>query len=119
MFTVPLCLPKDPGGSDKGAFERGNGLTMEDNDLYSSWETGNVCQQATKNNVQLLNTSCSSSFKKQCKLVSPVIPGLFDGYHVFVKLWSLFVVFPIFVISNFNIALTKVIAEIPYQCQTI
>ncbi len=47
---MPLCLQKDPGGSDKGGFERGNGLTMEDNDLYSSWEKGNACQQAASNN---------------------------------------------------------------------
>ncbi|XP_070818272.1 docking protein 3 [Chaetodon trifascialis] len=35
-----LAFQKDPGESDKGGFERGNGLTMEDNDLYSSWKTG-------------------------------------------------------------------------------
>ncbi|XP_070769883.1 docking protein 3 [Enoplosus armatus] len=34
-----LAFQKDPGESDKGGFERGNGLTMEDNDLYSSWKT--------------------------------------------------------------------------------
>lgn len=41
MFTVPPCLQRDPGGSDKGDFEGGAGLTMEDNDLYSSWKRGN------------------------------------------------------------------------------
>lgn len=46
MFTMPPCLQKDPGESDRGGFERGNGLTMEDNDLYSSWKTGNAHQSA-------------------------------------------------------------------------
>uniref|UniRef100_A0A671VFU0 Docking protein 3-like n=1 Tax=Sparus aurata TaxID=8175 RepID=A0A671VFU0_SPAAU len=38
-----LCVLafQDPGESDKGGFEGGNGLTMEDNELYSSWKTGN------------------------------------------------------------------------------
>lgn len=50
MFTVPLCLKKDPGETDKGGFKKENGFTMEDNELYSSWKTGNVCQpeQSTK-----------------------------------------------------------------------
>ncbi|KAM3612583.1 uncharacterized protein V6R79_010530 [Siganus canaliculatus] len=34
-----LAFQKDPEESDKGTFERGNSLTMEDNDLYSSWES--------------------------------------------------------------------------------
>ncbi|XP_073342565.1 docking protein 3 [Pagrus major] len=34
-----LAFQKDPGESDKGGFERGNDLTMEDNELYSSWKT--------------------------------------------------------------------------------
>ncbi|XP_044060399.1 docking protein 1 [Siniperca chuatsi] len=34
-----LAFQKDPGESDKGGFESGNGLTMEENDLYSSWKT--------------------------------------------------------------------------------
>ncbi|AWP12292.1 putative docking protein 3 [Scophthalmus maximus] len=37
-----LCLiafQKDPEESDKGCLERGSGLTMENNDLYSSWKT--------------------------------------------------------------------------------
>ncbi|XP_071779178.2 docking protein 3 [Centroberyx gerrardi] len=33
-----LAFQKDPGELDKGAVERGNGLPMEDNDLYSSWK---------------------------------------------------------------------------------
>ncbi|KAM8910027.1 docking protein 3 [Spinachia spinachia] len=33
-----LAFQKDPGEPHKGAFERGDGLTMEDNDLYSSWK---------------------------------------------------------------------------------
>lgn len=46
MFILPLCLQKDPGESDKGGFEGGNGLSMEDNELYSSWKTGNVRDSA-------------------------------------------------------------------------
>ncbi|XP_045886231.1 docking protein 3 isoform X1 [Micropterus dolomieu] len=34
-----LAFQKDPGESDKGDFERGNGLVMEDNEIYSSWKT--------------------------------------------------------------------------------
>lgn len=40
MFTLLLCLQKDPGESDKGGFEGDNSLAMSDNDLYSSWKTG-------------------------------------------------------------------------------
>ncbi|KAF7666646.1 hypothetical protein LDENG_00099830 [Lucifuga dentata] len=41
-WLIALChlaFQKHPGELDKGVFERGNGLTMEDNDLYSSWTT--------------------------------------------------------------------------------
>lgn len=41
MFIVPPCLQRDPGDSEEGDFEEGNGLTMADNDLYSSWKSGN------------------------------------------------------------------------------
>ncbi|XP_060904646.1 docking protein 3 [Labrus mixtus] len=34
-----LAFQKDPGESDKGGFVSGNGCTMEDNDLYSSWKS--------------------------------------------------------------------------------
>lgn len=44
MFAMPLCLQKDPGESGEGGFERGNSLTMKDNDLYSSWERGRSLQ---------------------------------------------------------------------------
>lgn len=33
-----LAFQKDPEDADKGAFDRGNCLIMENNDLYSSWE---------------------------------------------------------------------------------
>ncbi|KAK5865005.1 hypothetical protein PBY51_016201 [Eleginops maclovinus] len=33
-----LAFQKDPGESGKGTFERGNSLTMADNDIYSSWK---------------------------------------------------------------------------------
>lgn len=52
MFTMPSYLQKDPGESDKGGFERGNSLTMEDNDLYSSWRTGNARQSSDESNMQ-------------------------------------------------------------------
>lgn len=41
MFAKPLCLQGDPGGTDKGDFEGGNSLAMEDNELYSTWNKGN------------------------------------------------------------------------------
>uniref|UniRef100_A0A8C3A2N7 IRS-type PTB domain-containing protein n=1 Tax=Cyclopterus lumpus TaxID=8103 RepID=A0A8C3A2N7_CYCLU len=47
--------------SDKGAFERGNGLTMEDNDLYSSWKT-----DLTPNQYQVIVQSTEAS--RRCKL---------------------------------------------------
>ncbi|XP_026186434.1 docking protein 3 [Mastacembelus armatus] len=34
-----LAFQKYPGESDKGGLERGNDLTMADNDIYSSWKT--------------------------------------------------------------------------------
>ncbi|KAM9310265.1 uncharacterized protein dok3 isoform 2-T2 [Pholidichthys leucotaenia] len=34
-----LAFQKDPGGADKGDFDGGNGFTMEDNDIYSSWKS--------------------------------------------------------------------------------
>uniref|UniRef100_A0AAV2MJJ5 IRS-type PTB domain-containing protein n=1 Tax=Knipowitschia caucasica TaxID=637954 RepID=A0AAV2MJJ5_KNICA len=34
-----LAFQQDPEDADKGAFDRGNGLILEDNDLYSSWES--------------------------------------------------------------------------------
>lgn len=42
LFTMPLCLQKDPGESDKGGFERGNDMAMEDNDLYMSLKGSNA-----------------------------------------------------------------------------
>lgn len=40
-----LAFKKDPEESDKGGFKRGNGLTMEDNDLYSSWKADQTPHQ--------------------------------------------------------------------------
>lgn len=42
MFTIPPCLQGDPWESEKGDFEEGKGLAMEDNDLYSPWKNGNL-----------------------------------------------------------------------------
>lgn len=69
LFTGPLCLQKDPGEPHKGAFERGDGLTMEENDLYSSWKPGNgrrqlISQQAVKQNV-VINNSYNHKYRVQ------------------------------------------------------
>lgn len=34
-----LAFQKDPEDADRGGFDRGNGVIMEDNDLYWSWES--------------------------------------------------------------------------------
>ncbi|XP_067455015.1 docking protein 3 [Thunnus thynnus] len=58
-----LAFQKDPGESDKGGYERGNDLTMEDNDLYSSWKADQTphpnCYKVT---VQ------STEASRRCKL---------------------------------------------------
>ncbi|XP_042349617.1 docking protein 3 [Plectropomus leopardus] len=58
-----LAFQKDPGESDKGAFERGNSLMMEDNDLYSSWKTDPTLPP---NQYQVTVQSTEAS--RRCKL---------------------------------------------------
>uniref|UniRef100_A0A8C6TEG8 IRS-type PTB domain-containing protein n=1 Tax=Neogobius melanostomus TaxID=47308 RepID=A0A8C6TEG8_9GOBI len=44
-----LAFQKDPEDAEQGAFDRGNCLILEDNDLYSSWESGHqVTVRATE-----------------------------------------------------------------------
>ncbi|TDH07779.1 hypothetical protein EPR50_G00109680 [Perca flavescens] len=59
-----LAFQKDPGESDKRAFERGNGLTMEDNDLYSSWKTAELSLPPNQYQVTVQSTEAS----RRCKL---------------------------------------------------
>ncbi|CAK6956461.1 docking protein 1 [Scomber scombrus] len=63
-----LAFQKDPGESDKGDFERGNGLTMEDNDLYSSWKT-----ELTLPPNQYQVTVQSTEASRRCKLVGDYV----------------------------------------------
>ncbi|XP_039974911.1 docking protein 2 isoform X2 [Xiphias gladius] len=58
-----LAFQKDPGGSDKGDLESGNGLTMEDNDLYSSWKT-DLTLPPNQYQVTVQSTEAS----RRCKL---------------------------------------------------
>ncbi|XP_076018923.1 docking protein 2 [Genypterus blacodes] len=62
-WLIALCqlaFQKDPRESDKGLWERGNGfLTMEDNELYSSWETGDTHQSAEEHHVIVQSTEAS------------------------------------------------------------
>ncbi|KAL6117851.1 dok3 [Pungitius sinensis] len=58
-----LAFQKDPGDPHKGAFERGDGLTMEDNDLYSSW-----IPDPTLLPNQYLVTIQSTEASRRCKL---------------------------------------------------
>ncbi|XP_049897887.1 uncharacterized protein dok3 [Epinephelus moara] len=58
-----LAFQKDPGESDKGAFERGNDLTMADNDLYSSWKT-DLTLPPNQYQVTVQSTEAS----RRCKL---------------------------------------------------
>ncbi|XP_037531008.1 docking protein 3-like [Nematolebias whitei] len=65
-WTSALCLlafQRDPGGSDKGDFEGGTGLTMEDNDLYSSWKRDRT---PPPNQYEVMVQSTEAS--KWCKL---------------------------------------------------
>ncbi|XP_078117031.1 docking protein 2 [Sander vitreus] len=59
-----LAFQKDSGESDKGAFERGNGLTMEDNDLYSSWKAADLTLPPNQYQVTVQSTEAS----RRCKL---------------------------------------------------
>ncbi|XP_074504394.1 docking protein 3 [Sebastes fasciatus] len=63
-----LAFQKDPGESDKGAFERGNSLTMEDNDLYSSWKT-----ELTLPPNQYQVTIQSTEASRRCKLAGEYV----------------------------------------------
>uniref|UniRef100_A0AAQ4P2P6 IRS-type PTB domain-containing protein n=1 Tax=Gasterosteus aculeatus aculeatus TaxID=481459 RepID=A0AAQ4P2P6_GASAC len=58
-----LAFQKDPGEPHKGAFERGDGLTMEENDLYSSWKPGRTLPP---NQYQVTVQSTEAS--RRCKL---------------------------------------------------
>ncbi|XP_069027383.1 docking protein 3 [Embiotoca jacksoni] len=58
-----LAFQKDPGESDKGDFEGGNDLTMEDNDLYSSWKR-DVTLPPNQYKVTVQSTEAS----KKCRL---------------------------------------------------
>ncbi|KAM6952989.1 uncharacterized protein dok3 [Lycodopsis pacificus] len=66
-----LAFQKDPGESDKGAFERGNGLTMEDNDLYSSWKS-DVTLPPNQYQVTVQSTEAS----RRCKLAGEYLVSL-------------------------------------------
>ncbi|XP_074530911.1 uncharacterized protein dok3 [Halichoeres trimaculatus] len=66
-----LAFQKDPGELDKGGFEKGNGFTMEDNELYSSWTTDVV---VPPNQYQVTIQSTEASRRCQLSgiyLVSP------------------------------------------------
>ncbi|XP_030595476.1 docking protein 3 [Archocentrus centrarchus] len=58
-----LAFQKDPGESDKGDFEGGNGLTMADNDLYASWKS-DLTLPPNQYQVTIQSTEAS----KRCKL---------------------------------------------------
>ncbi|XP_017282121.1 docking protein 3 [Kryptolebias marmoratus] len=65
-WTSALCLlafQRDPGGSHKGELEGGTSLTMEDNDLYSSWKSD---WSPPPNQYQVKVQSTKAS--KSCKL---------------------------------------------------
>ncbi|KAM9740460.1 docking protein 3 isoform 2-T2 [Menidia menidia] len=56
-----LAFQKDPGEPAKGDFEGGNGLTMEDNDIYSSWK-----RELPPNHYQVIVHSTEAS--RRCRL---------------------------------------------------
>ncbi|XP_023257896.1 docking protein 3 isoform X1 [Seriola lalandi dorsalis] len=58
-----LAFQKDPGETDKGGLKRGNDLTMEDNDLYSSWKT-DLTLPPNQYQVTVQSTEAS----RRCKL---------------------------------------------------
>ncbi|XP_038140545.1 docking protein 3-like [Cyprinodon tularosa] len=58
-----LAFQRDPGDSEKGDFEGGNGFTMEDNDLYSSWQ-----REPTLPPDQYKVKVQSTEVAKRCKL---------------------------------------------------
>ncbi|XP_040904722.1 docking protein 3 [Toxotes jaculatrix] len=63
-----LAFQKDPGESDKGDLKEGNNLTMEDNDLYSSWNTD---QALPSNQYQVTIQSTDAS--RRCKLAGEYV----------------------------------------------
>ncbi|XP_047441556.1 docking protein 2 [Mugil cephalus] len=58
-----LAFQKDPGEADKGDFDGGNGFTMEDNDLYSSWK-----RDVTLPPNQFKVTVQSTEASRRCRL---------------------------------------------------
>ncbi|KAM4732897.1 docking protein 2 [Anableps anableps] len=63
-----LAFQRDPGDSEKGDFEGGNGLTMEDNDLYSSWKS-EPALPPDQYKVKILSTEAA----KRCKLAGEYV----------------------------------------------
>ncbi|XP_043982106.1 docking protein 3-like [Gambusia affinis] len=63
-----LVFQRDPGDSEKGDFEEGNGLTMEDNDLYSSWKSEPTLPP-DQYKVKVLGTDAA----KRCKLAGEYV----------------------------------------------
>ncbi|XP_022051708.1 docking protein 2 [Acanthochromis polyacanthus] len=63
-----LAFQKDPGESDKGDFKGGNGLTMEDNDLYSSWKSDRTLPPN-----QYKVTVQSTEASKRCRLAGEYV----------------------------------------------
>ncbi|KAK2849337.1 hypothetical protein Q5P01_009171 [Channa striata] len=66
-----LAFQKDSGESNKGDLEEGNGLNMEDNDLYSSWKTDLT---ASANQFQVTVQSTEAS--RRCKLAGKYLVSL-------------------------------------------
>lgn len=63
-----LAFQRDPGDLEKGDFEKGNGLTMEDNDLYSSWKSEPKLPP-DQYKVKILSTEAA----KRCKLAGEYV----------------------------------------------
>ncbi|XP_012719654.2 docking protein 3 [Fundulus heteroclitus] len=63
-----LAFQRDPEGSEKGDFEGGNGLTMEDNDLYSSWKS-EPSLPPNRYKVKIMSTEAA----KRCKLAGEYV----------------------------------------------
>ncbi|XP_072289533.1 docking protein 3 [Eucyclogobius newberryi] len=68
-----LAFQKDPEDAVKGAFDRGNGLIMEDNDLYSSWES-DTTQPPNVHPVTVRTTEAS----QRCNLTGDYLMSLED-----------------------------------------
>ncbi|XP_027865653.1 docking protein 3 [Xiphophorus couchianus] len=63
-----LAFQRDPGDSEEGDFEEGNGLTMADNDLYSSWKSEPTLPP-DQYKVKVLGTDAA----KRCKLAGEYV----------------------------------------------